>query len=205
MEFSLRLLLNASPLPTCGPSPQPADSSALTHPFFVPEFQPAFREGPGIARGTQAQVERLVRLVGNDGDLKKLLNDANELCAFQGFDTKTIAVLGESGMGDTRSACTSVGTEYMQRTMKHTAPIEHLSSSALEEVVAELLWNSRHVYLPGVKDQGPSVDNFHQLRPRRNVLMPVADQEESRELLQGMRALNERVREVLRRGALRGV
>jgi hypothetical protein len=42
--------------------------------------------------------------------------------------------------------------------------VEHLSPSAIEDVISELLWNYRQLYLPGIEEEGPSAENFHQLR-----------------------------------------
>jgi hypothetical protein len=134
MGFSVRLLHNATPLPSPESSPQPATSSLAlaprchtrdrtsdvssvsgleegappydvrcetvpAHRFFSAAFQSTLQAGMGIARDTRAVVEKLQHLVRNDKGLKKLLDDANELCAFEGSDTRTIAVLGDSGQG----------------------------------------------------------------------------------------------------------
>ncbi|KAK4106679.1 hypothetical protein N658DRAFT_414629 [Parathielavia hyrcaniae] len=143
------------------------------HRFFTPEFQSTLQAGVGIARDTLTEVERLDGLVQGDGDLEKLLDDAKELCTFRGSDKKTIALLGirekvgKSSLinsllhfpeiartGDLGSACTSVITEYRQKTREHTTPIaievEHLSRPEIEEVIKELLWSYRQLYLPGV-------------------------------------------------------
>ena len=73
--------------------------SAPAHRFFTAEFQSTLRAGTAIAREALVEVERLSALVQGDSDLEKLLDDATELCAFRGSDTKTIAVLGDSGEG----------------------------------------------------------------------------------------------------------
>lgn len=170
VEFSLRLLHNATPLPSREPSPQPtasgarADSgsgrltslaaprllgipspeasiqtlesstvvpvrprprnrtldvsfisdleereiaasydvrneTAPAHRFFTVEFQSTLQAGLGIARDMLTELEGLDGLVQSDSNLQKFLEDANALCAFQGSDTKTIAVLGDSGEG----------------------------------------------------------------------------------------------------------
>ncbi|GAB1312304.1 Dynamin N-terminal domain-containing protein [Madurella fahalii] len=158
------------------------DEKAPTHRFFTTEFQSTLQAGLGIARATSAEVRRLGSLVGSEGDLKKLLDDAQELCAFQGSDTKTIAVLGDSGegksslinsllhlpgiakTGDIGSACTSVVTEYRQKRPDHSAliaiEVEHLSAAAIEEVIKELLWSYRQLYLPGVEGEGTSAEDY---------------------------------------------
>jgi hypothetical protein len=69
------------------------------HRFFTAEFQSTLQDGLGIARDTVPQLERLASLVGTDSGLEKLLGEAKALRAFHGSDTKTIAVLGDSGEG----------------------------------------------------------------------------------------------------------
>ena len=75
------------------------NETAPAHRFFTPEFQATLREGAAIARNTLAEVEMFDELVEGDSGLEKLLDDATELCSFRGSDTKTIAVLGNSGEG----------------------------------------------------------------------------------------------------------
>ncbi|KAK4235702.1 hypothetical protein C8A03DRAFT_46215 [Achaetomium macrosporum] len=154
------------------------------HRFFTAEFQSTLQAGLGIAGDTLALLEGLDGVMQGDRDLEKLLGDAKKLCAFHGTDTKTIAVLGDSGegksslinsllhfpgiakTGDIGSACTSVVTEYRQKTGEHTAPItievEHLSGAAIEEVIKELLWSYRQLYLPGVEDESTSAEDYAQ-------------------------------------------
>lgn len=66
--------------------------------------------------------------------------------------------------GDIGSACTSVVTEYRQKTREHTAPItievEYLSGTATEESIKELLWSYRQLYLPGVEDESTSAADY---------------------------------------------
>jgi hypothetical protein len=73
--------------------------TAPAHRFFTAEFQSALQDGLAIARDTLPQLERLAKLVETDDGLEKLLGEAKELRAFHGSDTKTIAVLGDSGEG----------------------------------------------------------------------------------------------------------
>ncbi|KAK3291870.1 uncharacterized protein B0H64DRAFT_420096 [Chaetomium fimeti] len=152
------------------------------HEFFTAQFQSSLREGLEIAKDTLRELERLGDHVRDDADLKKLLDEAYQLSAFEGSDTKTIAVLGDSGegksslinslldfpgiakTGDIGSACTSVVTEYRQKTREHTAPItievEHLSAQAIEDVIGELVWNYRQLYLPRIVAEGPSGTDY---------------------------------------------
>jgi hypothetical protein len=58
--------------------------------------------------------------------------------------------------GDIGAACTSVVTEYRQKTKDHTAPItieaEYLSKSEIEDLIKELLWNYRQILLPEIEE-----------------------------------------------------
>ncbi|RKK19393.1 hypothetical protein BFJ65_g6115 [Fusarium oxysporum f. sp. cepae] len=118
-----------------------------------------------------------------DSDVSKLLDDAKDLQQFQGSDTRTIAVLGDSGegksslinsllhfpgvaqTGDIGSACTSVVTEYRQKKAGHTAPItidvEYLSAPEIRDMIQELLWSYRQLYLPGVESDETSEQDYN--------------------------------------------
>jgi hypothetical protein len=58
--------------------------------------------------------------------------------------------------GDIGAACTSVVTEYRQKTREHTSPItievEYLSQSEIEDLIKELLWNYRQIFLPEIEE-----------------------------------------------------
>ena len=62
------------------------------------------------------------------------------------------------------SACTSVVTEYRQKRQEHTAPItievEYLSPSEIEDVIKELLWSYRQLYLPGAEGNNTSAQDY---------------------------------------------
>ncbi|KAJ9136605.1 Ras GTPase family protein [Pleurostoma richardsiae] len=148
------------------------DEETPQHRFFSPEFQSALQKGLGIAKDTVEAIEKLDGLV-TDSTLSKFLQTAKRLRVFHGSDTRTIAVLGDSGegksslinsllhfpgvakTGDIGSACTSVVTEYRQKTSEHTAPItievEYLSTPEIEALLKELLWSYRQLYLPDIE------------------------------------------------------
>ncbi|KAH8688415.1 hypothetical protein BGZ61DRAFT_353751 [Ilyonectria robusta] len=163
--------------------------SAPAHSFFTPVFQTALKNGSTIAKDAFASMEKLgsCGLAESDADLRRLMEDAKGLRKFQGSDTRTIAVLGDSGegksslinsllhvpeiaqTGDIGSACTSVVTEYRQKKAEHVAPItievEYLSASGMKELVTELLWSYRQLYLPGVEsDETPEQDYARYMR-----------------------------------------
>ena len=64
------------------------------------------------------------------------------------------------------SACTSVVTEYRQKSLTHTAPItlevEHLSQTEIAELIKELVWNYRKLYLPGVESDQTTAASYQQ-------------------------------------------
>jgi hypothetical protein len=61
-----------------------------------------------------------------------------------------------SNQGDIGAACTSVVTEYRQNTAEHKSPItvevEYLSTSEIEDLIKELLWNYRQIFLPEIEE-----------------------------------------------------
>ncbi|KAN0095627.1 hypothetical protein V8E51_016338 [Hyaloscypha variabilis] len=150
------------------------DEEAPLEPFFTSSFQTALKNGLGIASKLDNAIEKLVGSSEPSSDLERLLKDARRLGTFQSSDTRTIAVLGDSGegksslinallhfpeiakTGDIGAACTSVVTEYRQKTREHTSPItievEYLSPSEIEDLLKELLWNFRQIFLPEVEE-----------------------------------------------------
>jgi hypothetical protein len=57
-----------------------------------------------------------------------------------------------------------VVTEYIQRTAQHTAPItvevERLSQAGIKELIKELVWNYRQLYLPAVEENEVTVEEY---------------------------------------------
>lgn len=93
---------------TSAPNP-PYDAqaeSAPAHVFFTPVFQTALKNGSTIAKDAFAAMEKLgpSGLAESDVDLKRLMEDAKGLRKFHGSDTRTIAVLGDSGEGTASSS-----------------------------------------------------------------------------------------------------
>lgn len=68
-------------------------------PFFTPAFQTALQHGLDIAKCTDAAIEKVGDSSKFRGDLKRLLKDSKDLSTFQSSDTRTIAVLGDTGEG----------------------------------------------------------------------------------------------------------
>jgi len=75
------------------------DEKAPLEPFFALGFQAALQKGLGIAKSTVAAIERLGGSSKPRSDLNRLLKVANDLSTFQSSDTRTIALLGDSGEG----------------------------------------------------------------------------------------------------------
>ncbi|KAI1057394.1 hypothetical protein LB507_011543 [Fusarium sp. FIESC RH6] len=193
----------ASPTPEPPALATPYDAAAEAappHPLFSATFQDALKQGPEIAQEAVRAIQTL-RTSINDNKLVKLLADAMALRRFRGTDTRTIAVLGDSGEGketqwrilfvcilslsagksslinsllhfpgvaqtsDIGSACTSVVTEYRQKRHKDTAPItievEYLSTSEIRDLIKELLWSYRQLFLPSVESEETSEQDYN--------------------------------------------
>ncbi|RYP44610.1 hypothetical protein DL768_008931 [Monosporascus sp. mg162] len=188
-EFS-RLTLTESPsTPPAGSlavkvaSYNVRDEQPPTHPFFTSSFQTALKEGLDIAKGIANMIQSIPDSIERGPEIHRLLEDAKILSSFNGSDTRTIAVLGDSGQGksslinsllhfpdiaktgDTGSACTSVVTEYRQKAKEHSAApiiieVEYLAKDEIAEMVRELLWSYRQLFLPGVESDTTSAADY---------------------------------------------
>lgn len=85
-------------LPDTAPPYDLRNEETPQHRFFSAEFQSALQKGLKIARDTARVVEKLEAVV-TDNALTKFHETANRLRVFHGSDTRTIAVLGDSGEG----------------------------------------------------------------------------------------------------------
>ncbi|KAF5589898.1 uncharacterized protein FSUBG_11004 [Fusarium subglutinans] len=157
------------------PSPTPAPPAPVTP--YDPRQEPA----PIHTLFTSTLQDALKEEA--DSELSKFLDDAKDLQGFQGTDTRTVAVLGASGegksslinsllhfpgvaeTGDLGSACTSVVTEYRQKKADQTEPItinvEYLSMTEIRELIHELLWSYRQLFLPTVESNETSEQEYN--------------------------------------------
>ncbi|KAF2183055.1 hypothetical protein K469DRAFT_584335 [Zopfia rhizophila CBS 207.26] len=142
--------------------------------FFKPQFQTQLTRGIHIAESLAGDLGHCRPIQGSS--VYRLLDDARKLSDFQTADTRIVALLGDSGeagkssvinsllhcrevarTSDIGTACTSVITEYRLKAPHHTAPftieVEYLPAAEIEEVVKELLWNYRQLYLPDVEQE----------------------------------------------------
>lgn len=99
-----------SPAAVVQPSPQPIpydakDEPAPAHALFTSTFQDALKDGRKIAQAAVAAIEAAIGTGTAEPDdlLRKLMQDAKGLTKFEGTDTRTIAVLGDSGEGKHKS------------------------------------------------------------------------------------------------------
>jgi len=57
-------------------------------------------------------------------------------------------------------------TEYYQKAPEHTAPftieVEHLSAPAIDEMINELVWSYRRLYMPSVESESTSAAEYAQ-------------------------------------------
>ncbi|CAJ0551485.1 Ff.00g114150.m01.CDS01 [Fusarium sp. VM40] len=178
----------ASPTPEPSAPITPYDDraeAAPPHALFMATFQDALKLGSDIAQKAVRSIEKVQAGASGeiDSEIDKLLGDAKSLQRFHGTDTRTIAVLGDSGegksslinsllhfpgvaqTGDIGSACTSVVTEYRQKKAGHTDPItidvEYLSGLEIRELIKELLWSYRQLFLPGVESSETSEQDYN--------------------------------------------
>lgn len=176
---------------TASPTPEPpnlatpydvAAEAALPHALFSANFQNALKQGPEIAQEATRALEKM-QIGVKDAELGKFLVDAKALQRFQGTDTRKIAVLGDSGEGksslinsllhfpgvaqtsDIGSACTSVVTEYRQKKADHAAlitiEVEYLSTFEIRDLIEELLWSYRQLFLPSVESEETSEQDYN--------------------------------------------
>lgn len=68
-------------------------------PFFQPTFQAALNRGIVLAHDVARALRKCKSASEPQSDLSRLLKDAEDLSRFRGSDTRTIAVLGDSGEG----------------------------------------------------------------------------------------------------------
>ncbi|KAG9255485.1 uncharacterized protein F5Z01DRAFT_56619 [Emericellopsis atlantica] len=74
-----------------------------THEYFTIDFQQRLREGASIAKETVAAIEKVESAMKLDDEAGELLKQARELSAMRSDVTRTIAILGDSGEGQSRS------------------------------------------------------------------------------------------------------
>lgn len=95
----------ASPTPEPPAPVTPYDAkeeAAPPHVLFSDIFQDAMKQGVGMAQKATAAIEKMQTCASEEADsgVGKFLDDAKDLQRFQGTDTRTIAVLGDSGEGE---------------------------------------------------------------------------------------------------------
>ncbi|EFQ96945.1 hypothetical protein MGYG_08870 [Nannizzia gypsea CBS 118893] len=146
-------------------------------PFFSPTFQRSLKEGLEIAQRTTIALEKLKPFLVPGSRGGELMADGMRFSSFRGCDTRTIALLGDSGeagksslinsllhfpdiaaTGDLGAACTPVVTEYRKLTIDQSGPIaieiEYLSADEIDKLIGELIWNYRQPFLPMAQGNG---------------------------------------------------
>ncbi|TEY79928.1 hypothetical protein BOTCAL_0040g00200 [Botryotinia calthae] len=165
------------------------DEKAPLEPYFTEEFQLILGRSYDIAIQVANELGKLENVFGEDVNFRRLLNDSKGLSARDISSTRTIAILGASGEGksslinsllhvtelartsDGGSACTSVVTEYRQRKSSTLEPfsieVEYLSKPERQEMVEELFWSYRQLFLPDSDNEGNKLDSDEQQRIER--------------------------------------
>ena len=86
---------------TANTAPYDVNSETVPdEPFFHPRFQATLVKGIDLAQKVEHVLAADQSEVRRDPDLDRLCNDAHRLGKFQTSDTRTVAVLGDSGEGD---------------------------------------------------------------------------------------------------------
>ncbi|KAL9618671.1 MAG: hypothetical protein Q9160_006638 [Pyrenula sp. 1 TL-2023] len=159
-------------------------------PFYHAAFQSIFGKSIRIARET-AQIVNNAEASTHGRGMQQLASDAKLLGEYSNKNARSIAVLGDSGdgkssminsllhypdiaqTGDIGSACTSVVTEYRQKTEAQVAPIHievtHLSGPEIKKLISELVWSYCKLYLPGVGAKDMDQDEFQRYERESNV------------------------------------
>ena len=77
------------------------DKEVPTQPFFTAPFQTALKHGQDIVKSSEALVQDIINIIddGSNSFPKKLANGAQVPSAFSKSQSRTIAVLGDSGEG----------------------------------------------------------------------------------------------------------
>ncbi|OBT59443.1 hypothetical protein VE04_00611 [Pseudogymnoascus sp. 24MN13] len=162
-----------------------AVEEALEGPFYDPIYQAELQKDREIARAATNALKRADLFTVHGDNLARLIQDGESLSEFEVSSTRTIAILGGSGegksslinsllhypeiakCGDIGAACTSIVTEYRLKTANHKAPItidvEYLSVTEIEELLKELLWSFRRMYLPNAEDENIIQSEYDQM------------------------------------------
>ena len=76
------------------------DEEAPYEPFFTSVFQAALQNGLDIANKVVSTIDNLFGSSESSSELERLYRDARRLGTFENSNTRTIAVLGDSGEGN---------------------------------------------------------------------------------------------------------
>jgi ABC-type dipeptide/oligopeptide/nickel transport system ATPase component len=158
------------------------------HIFYSPQFQSHLSIGVGIARQIGEAITKLQNL-SPQSNLHHLELLASLLSQFKCTKSTIIGVLGNSGegksalinsllhlpeiarTGDNGVACTSLVSEYRCKKPQHTAPIhievERLSEKEIHDLIGELVWSVRKLFLPGVEKK--ATDEYVEIERESNL------------------------------------
>ena len=170
-----------------GPVPYSVDDEPMpTHQLFDRPFQRLLQRGKEVAKNISSALNTYD--VGSTArpDLQNLLQTSRKCVDFSATDTRTIAVLGDSGegksslinsllhcpgiakTGDIGSACTAVATEYRYKRdidfAPYTIEVEYLSKDKIEDLIKELIWSYRQVFL--IENDDESKEGAEEFRHR---------------------------------------
>lgn len=159
------------------------------HRFFEEAYQELLRKGKKLAEDCASGLQECAEV--DPVRAGRLVERAQALAKPDLLDTRTIAILGDSGegksslinsllncpglsrTGDVGEACTSVVTEFRFKpndgASQFFMEVEYLTKSEIDETIKELLWNYRHIHLPDVSEAATSVEEYARLEREREV------------------------------------
>ena len=165
------------------------------HPYFTVAYQRLLSRGKKVAEDIHQELVRHEEV--NTSKVEQLTKRALALTKPDLHDTRTIAILGDSGEGksslinslldcpelsrtaDIGSACTTVVTEFRYQIDESRSPfqveVEYLKKPEIEDMIKELVWNYRHIMLPDTAADTMSAEEFQQLEREREVAWSALD------------------------------
>ena len=159
------------------------------HRYFDSTYQDLICKGKKVAESFAGRLQEHAEVDAEK--VEQLVRRAEALAKPDLLDTRTIAILGDSGVGKSTlinslldcpglartsasgEACTSVITEFRFKIdddgSQFQIEVEYLTRPEIEETIKELLWNFRRINLPDVERETVSAAEWQRLEREREV------------------------------------
>ncbi|CAK7218513.1 hypothetical protein SEUCBS140593_003572 [Sporothrix eucalyptigena] len=170
--------------------PPSYDPVVETVPGFPVELENALLHARITATDAHDVMKKLEPTCSSDPEFVSLKKEIYSHCIRRKTNTRTIAVLGNTGEGksslinsllhvqglapeSSSRACTSIVTEYHQRLPGQTDPfvieVEYMNDAKRKEHIRELLWSYRRVYLPDIDENEIGAEELRKLENESEV------------------------------------